>query len=268
MKRSCKRQPVSVSVGYSTSRIHMSRIFSFKLIGVIASLCAIAFVSTREIADVWHPDFLVDSGRSVKLTGTDPKSIENIIDSTAIRPDWAISPFGKGAPVIKDAQLRAAERRLTMEKNGYGTPLHYYEMPVKQLKDLAKNKDVFALLQLSEQYWSENLALEQDPDYDFGRYHKDVANEYLAEAVAAGHIHAAIILAARFGSDHNPSEAYVWTLVAGRLGELSGDALSRQATSHLTQQQIQDAQGKAQRIYADVFANLVARTKGAGTSLK
>ncbi len=162
------------------------------------------------------------------------------------------SPFGRGAAVttlLADPALQREQRRKKMETQGYATPPHYYQMSVKALADLADKGDVYAMLQLGEQYYSENDALERDPDYRTDRHARQIGKEYLENASVAGHTQAAVIVSRKYMEEGKPVDAYIWTQLAEKLGNRQAVDLGQQALRVLTPQQKEMAEIKLNELY-------------------
>jgi len=135
---------------------------------------------------------------------------------------WPGSPFGSGQVATGETPPRPAyiiARQKKMESLGYGSPPEYYEMDLKTLKKLAKQQDVFALLQLAEQYYNEERRLSSDPEFPRNEDPKQLAKQYLANAAGAGHSRAASILARHYFEENDPVNAYAWRLVSEQIGD-------------------------------------------------
>lgn len=163
-------------------------------------------------------------------------------DANSAMTAWGYSPFSTAPPpVVPDAKTRATERMKKMQEMGLNTPEKYFFMPLRTLKELGKTGDVFALLQLGQQYWDEVAMLEQDPDYDFKANPRSLALQYTQEAYLAGYNRAALVLANRLSQD-NPTEAYAWALVSQELGDRDANKVLLSTSSQLNLPQIQQAQ--------------------------
>jgi hypothetical protein len=135
---------------------------------------------------------------------------------------WPGSPFGSGQVAAAETPHRPAyiiARQKKMESLGYGSPPEYYEMDLKTLKRLAKQQDVFALLQLAEQYYNEERRLSSDPEFPKNEDPKQLAKQYLANAAGAGHSRAAAILARHYFDENDQVNAYAWRLVSEQIGD-------------------------------------------------
>lgn len=137
---------------------------------------------------------------------------------------------------------RIALRRKKMAGSHYATPHEYDSMSLKTLKELAKKGDVFAMLQLGEQFYSEGAELRSNPEYETVD-NKLVAKQYFADAVAAGHIHIADILVAKYVEENNLVDAYAWHLLSKRFKDVGIDELYRRDSIYagLSNEQINEA---------------------------
>jgi hypothetical protein len=155
---------------------------------------------------------------------------------------WGYSPFGPSpATSFLERKTHVSERMEKMRKAGLKTPEKYFSMPLKTLQELGKEGDVFALLQLGQQFWDENATLEQDPDYDFTVNPKVLASRYMNEAFLAGYNHAALVLAERL-AQQSPTDGYTWALVAQQFGDKDASQLLQTLSHQLSSKQSQEAQ--------------------------
>ncbi|MYM34920.1 hypothetical protein GTP38_11280 [Duganella sp. FT94W] len=148
-----------------------------------------------------------------------------------------------------------------MQKRGYTTPTEYFTMSLRELSERAKNKDVFALLQLGEQYWKESDELADDPAFDRSVSPVENARKYMSDAVAQGHSRAATIVSAMYEEQGQELEAYAWTLVSQSVMDRS---LSEKATSYeqkFTKQQRDAAEEIASKEYAKIVKEMLTRFK-------
>jgi len=138
---------------------------------------------------------------------------------------WGASPFSGTTNSESLAAEVAAARHEKMKRLGYETPAKYYEMTLAQLEELAKNGDVHAMIQLAEQYHSEQDYIRNTPGFDRSRNPRDIAMENLEKAIRAGYTQAASVAAIQKVEDNNLVDAYAWHLLAQRLNEHTNDKL-------------------------------------------
>ncbi|MDC8756401.1 hypothetical protein [Janthinobacterium fluminis] len=147
------------------------------------------------------------------------------------------SPFGPGAPVSdvlaggagaapaagqpEKEVISAAEaaRRQKMAALGYMVPPDYYSKDLKTLRMLAKGGDAYAMVHLGEKYYFELNGNKANPEYDSGTDYALAAKQSFKEALAAGNIRSAGIIAELYLQENNLAEAYAWHLVSERMGD-------------------------------------------------
>lgn len=159
------------------------------------------------------------------------------------------SPFARGGAQRPDPAQLIEERAALMKQLGLATPPEYDRMPLAQLKERARAKDIFALLQLGVQYQHQNNALEFDKDYDFGKDPQLESKRYLTEAVNAGHIHASTILAKQYAESGDTVEAYAWNSLAERLWDTSNKEWSKTAFAALTPEERLRGEQRANELF-------------------
>ena len=127
------------------------------------------------------------------------------------------APFsGSVANETALAQQRYDAREQRMAQGGYGTPAEYFYLPLTKLKELASRGDIFALIQLGQQYWDEPDAIASEAGFDASAPPNKLAVEYLSRAVMAGATQPALTLATRLAIS-DPPESYAWALFAEKL---------------------------------------------------
>ena len=127
------------------------------------------------------------------------------------------SPFsGAAARETALTQQRHDAREKRMAQGGYGTPAEYFYLPLTKLKELASNGDIYALLQLGQQYWDEPDVIASEAGFDTSAPPNKLAVEYLSRAVMAGATQPALTLATRLSAS-DPTESYAWALFAEKL---------------------------------------------------
>ncbi|MYM29804.1 hypothetical protein GTP58_15845 [Duganella sp. CY15W] len=152
------------------------------------------------------------------------------------------SLFQRGHPPTP-AEMAAIrqQRKQRMQAQGYPTPDAYFEMDLKQLNALADKGDVYAMLQLGEQYYNESASLQWDQDYNFNADPQQLGKQYLGDAAIAGHLHTGLVLAQKYLNDQQPDEAYAWLLLSKRLGDPAASSQLEELAGRLTPAQQQTA---------------------------
>jgi hypothetical protein len=210
---------------------------------------AIAAVLVMKGASDAQPD---NSGKTPVAAGA-PGHVMNIATQPAEgQASWTKSPFAKGAPPVQASlAARIEQRKERMKAKGIDTPPEYNTMDLKTLHSRAKRGDLFAMLQLAEQYAEEADALESDPAFDVKQSPNTLSKKYLADAMAAGHNHSAAVLAKKHAEEHNPVDAYAWHVLSERLGDTSNTTLFRQSNTfgNLSYEQRQLAEQKAAELF-------------------
>lgn len=171
---------------------------------------------------------------------------------------WSPFSASSATATVKTMDERIAARRELMKTMGINTPEEYFRMSLGELRKRAASKDVMALLQLAAQFEGENDALEADPDYDFSTSPADQQTKYLTEAVSAGHLHSASILARRHLASGAPVDGLAWQLYAEKLGYAREQAWASKAFSHLSPDQRQRAEMKASTLYQQAYQRAAA----------
>ncbi|HEX8405049.1 MAG TPA: hypothetical protein VF670_10560 [Duganella sp.] len=189
-----------------------SRVLSLIVGGV--ALSATAYLLIDSIESTPAPAAASSAAQSTVAnlsdSGSKPHFAENHVPS-------AQSPFS-GAVTSETtlAQQRLEAREKQMAKGGYGTPAEYFHLPLSKLKELAAKGDMFALIQLGQQYWDESSTIASDPTFDTSAPPNKLAVEYMSRAVMAGATQPALTLATRLAASE-PSESYAWALFAEKL---------------------------------------------------
>lgn len=155
--------------------------------------------------DSTEPARALDAGTAPRFTGH-----ANNVQSGG-------SPFsGSAVNDATRAQQRYEAREKRMAQGGYGTPAEYYYLPLAKLKELASRGDIYALLQLGQQYWDEPDAIASEAGFDASAAPSKLAVDYLSRAVMAGATQPALTLATRLAAS-DPAESYAWALFAEKL---------------------------------------------------
>lgn len=151
------------------------------------------------------------------------------------------SPFSDSAANDTTlAQQRYEAREKRMAQGGYGTPTEYYYLPLTKLKELASRGDIYALLQLGQQYWDEPDALASEAGFDRSAPSNKLAVEYLSRAVMAGATQPALTLATRLAAS-DPTESYAWALFAEKLQITGATEMASQLRARLSDRDISAA---------------------------
>ncbi|UTY60206.1 hypothetical protein [Massilia sp. erpn] len=134
-------------------------------------------------------------------------------------PSWARSPFGRAVP-LADSRPRPIERRKEqMKAGGYYTPEEYFTLPLKELQTRAKAGDIYALLQLGQQYYYEGPALQEEEGYQLDEDPRFVGKRHFAAAAVGGHGQMPAVLAQLYAAEGDMVNAYAWQLFGEQLGE-------------------------------------------------
>ncbi|WP_332851463.1 hypothetical protein [Duganella sp. S19_KUP01_CR8] len=154
--------------------------------------------------------------------------------------NWLMSPFGRGAASEIDQAKLLEERKLRMKQGGYFTPEEYFSLPLAELNRRAKAGDLYAMLQLAQQYYYESAALQSSDGFDTEANPKELGRQYFADAAVAGHIQIIAVLVQLYDAEGDAGKAYAWELFAGQMGlKLAGghdpDQLSPQARAEAQQ---------------------------------
>lgn len=152
---------------------------------------------------------------------------------------WGQSPFSSTVPQRADEAVRVARRRAKMAAAQYETPPQYYTMSLAQLQKLAGKGDVFAMIQLGEQYAFEQEALEFDPAFDVRADPKGVSKHFFIQAIGRGYTHLASVLASQALEGGNLVEAYSWHLLAESYNDVSDGESHRRKAAFLSMSQEQ-----------------------------
>ncbi len=175
------------------------------------------------------------------------------------------SPFGRGEPPPRSAAERVLQRTARMQQGGYSTPPAYFSMSLQELHARAKQNDIFALLQLGEQYWSESEDISSDPAFDSSLSPKEKAIKLIAAAAEHGQLHAATIVTSMYESQGQDVLAYAWALVSQRTGDLPNQDQSKRYENRLTPAQRQQAEVQAEQTGLAIKNNLIEALKRDGS---
>nr|WP_315468578.1 hypothetical protein [uncultured Undibacterium sp.] len=131
-------------------------------------------------------------------------------------------------PVAEVVSPAEAERTKKLQELGYMLPPEYYSKDLKTLRRMAKAGDAFAMMHIGEKYYFEIQGQSQHPDFDKNMDYAKAAKQSFQDALAAGNIRSAGIIAELYFQEKNPTEAYAWHLVSDQLGDsISADWFRR-----------------------------------------
>ena len=170
--------------------------------------------------------------------------------TSEMRIGWGASPFSDSVSSDIKSELVAARRR-KMEALGYSTPDSYYKMGLKQLEDLAKAGDAYAMTQLAEQYYNEADFLKADAGFNSSVKAKDLAEKYYEDAFLSGYIHLAAVISRQMIEEGNLIDAYAWNMLSKSFNDHSNDQIYEKYSpfSTMTDMQKAAAQGKFDSVW-------------------
>lgn len=138
----------------------------------------------------------------------------------------AAAPADKAEPEVVSPE--EAARRKKMADLGYLLPPEYYNKDLKTLRKLAKAGDAFAMMHMGEKYYFEMNGQTNHPEYESTMDYANAAKQSFKDALAAGNIRSAGIIAELYFQEKNTTEAYAWHLVSDQLGDsISADWFRR-----------------------------------------
>lgn len=121
-----------------------------------------------------------------------------------------------------------AARRKKMADLGYLLPPEYYSKDLKTLRKMAKAGDAFAMMHIGEKYYFEMNGQTNHPEFESNMDYSNAAKQSFKDALAAGNIRSAGIIAELYFQEKNTAEAYAWHLVSEQLGDsISADWFRR-----------------------------------------
>lgn len=147
-----------------------------------------------------------------------------------------------------------AERRKKMKQLGYMVPTEYYLKDLATLKQMAKNGDAYAMVHLGEKYYFELNGSKQNPEFDPNMDYGSAARLSFSQALAAGNVRSAAIIAETYLQENNKVDAYAWHLLSEQLGDsISADWFKSTKTySNLTAEEKQAGRAKLPELIANV----------------
>lgn len=214
-----------------------------KLSIAIISLTAVAFV-------YWYSNSTpdpIESRTSVTETRRFPStdSIHMQGEAPQSGNSGILSPFGKGAAPDLNYIARLDQRSKRMESGHYTTPVAYFDMSLTELRARADQNDVFARLQLAEQYWHESSEISRDPSFERGANSSESAIKYMSAAAAQGHSRAASMVSSMYETQGQIVEAYSWALVSKQLFDSTASELLTRYDNRISPVQKQAAEALA-----------------------
>lgn len=120
------------------------------------------------------------------------------------------------SPIQKERQERLESRRQRMRESGYDTPIEYFDLEIAKLKELGQRGNVFALIQLGDQYLNEPELISGQPGFEFNKTPEEIGLQYLSRAAMAGATQPILTIAMRLAQS-NSTEAYAWALLGEKL---------------------------------------------------
>jgi TPR repeat protein len=155
------------------------------------------------------------------------------------------SPHMKSIVELPEPEIISPEetaRRKKLEKLGYMLPPEYYTKDLKTLRKMANAGDAYAMMHMGEKYYFEIQGQINHPEYEQGMDYKKSAKEIFQDALIAGNIRSAGIIAELFYQEGNVVEASAWFIVAAQLGDdISAEWFSRTQMSRQATQEIRNA---------------------------
>ncbi|WMW81036.1 hypothetical protein RF679_01845 [Undibacterium cyanobacteriorum] len=153
--------------------------------------------------------------------------------------------------VVSAAELA---RRQKLQNLGYMVPTDYYTKDLKTLRQLAKAGDAYAMVHLGEKYAFELNGQTSNPEFEQGVDYAKAAKQSFKDALVAGNIRSAGIIAELYFQEQNVTEAYAWHLVSDQLGDdISANWFKRTEMAQQASAQVkQAAQTRANQIMSEL----------------
>ncbi|OFA06264.1 hypothetical protein [Duganella sp. HH101] len=160
---------------------------------------------------------------------------------------WGLSPFGRGTPAEVDRAALRDERKARMKLGGYFTPEEYFSLPLTELKRRAQRGDLYATLQLAQQFYYEADTLPDDAGLEAGVDARARGRQYFADAAVAGHIQIIAVLVQLYEAEGDGANAYAWELFARQMGmKVAGERDAGKLSA--------EARTQAQQLAAKLYA--------------
>ncbi|MEC5164265.1 MULTISPECIES: hypothetical protein [unclassified Janthinobacterium] len=176
---------------------------------VIASVCLLL---------MRNHDFVESVSAKTAINDSAPSSIGQAGISGPALASPSGSPFERLAGNKVDKPALILERKERMKKGGYFTPEEYFSMSLTQLTARAKSGDMYARLQLAQQYYFESNSLAFEEGFDFDTNSAELGKKYFSDAAVAGHVLITSVLIQLYDAEGDALHAYAWQLFADRVG--------------------------------------------------
>lgn len=183
-----------------------------------------------------------------------PTVIGNMAQDDAVRTPGANSQAGMPEPEKEVVSAAELARRQKMQSLGYMVPTEYYTKDLKTLRQLAKSGDAYAMVHLGEKYAFELNGQTSNPEFEQGVDYAKAAKQSFKDALVAGNIRSAGIIAELYFQEQNVTEAYAWHLVSDQLGDdISANWFKRTEMAQQASAQVkQAAQTRANQIMSEL----------------
>ncbi|MBR7800403.1 hypothetical protein [Undibacterium fentianense] len=184
-----------------------------------------------------------------ELSNMSPQMMDQIAREAKLTPNNMLE-----VPVSEPISPTEAARRKKLEDLGYMLPPDYYTKDLKALRKMAKAGDSYAMMHIGEKYYFELQGQPNHPEFDKSINYGQAAKVAFQDALIAGNIRSAGIIAELYYQEKNALEAYAWHLVSDRLGDdISADWFRR---TDMAQQSSADlklaAAERAEQILSDL----------------
>lgn len=208
---------------------------------------AIALASALFVAGWW---WLTPS----PPTATQPAPGAGTAGAVADGSPRALPFTGTTDAVHSAAQQRIELREQRMAQGGYGTPQEYFYLPLAKLREMGARGDIYALLQLGQQYWDEPDTIASQHGLDNGVPAARQAEAYFTQAVMSGATRPALTLASKLSAS-DPVESYAWATFAEKLQLQGAPELVAQLRARLTERELEAAMASSDKKYAEFTSN-------------